>query len=87
MAIRLPTITIPARFIEPMITSAIDKNNLPTDKVTTFPVTGGSIYFFVIYDNFKKGDPITVSWSYLENGKEVTSIQQQAGGDFGRFIR
>ena len=76
----------PARFIEPMITSAIDKNNLPTDKVTTFPVTGSWIYFFVIYDNFKKGDPITVSWSYLENGKEVTSIQQQAGGDFGRFI-
>jgi hypothetical protein len=23
---------------------------------------------------------------YLENGKEVTSVQQQAGGDFGRFI-
>jgi len=76
----------PARFIEPMITTALDADNLPTNKVTTFPVSGGSVYFFVIYDNFKKGDPITVSWTYLENGKVVTSVQQQAGGDFGRFI-
>jgi hypothetical protein len=76
----------PARFVEPLITTALDTNNLPTSKVTTFPVDGGSVYFFVIYDNFKQGDPITVSWTYLENGKEVTSVQQQAGGDFGRFI-
>jgi hypothetical protein len=76
----------PPRFIEPMITSAIDKNNLPGNKVTTFPVDGGSVYFFVIYDNFQKGDPITVTWTYLENGKEVSTVSQQAGGDFGRFI-
>ena len=76
----------PARFIEPLITSGISDKNLPMDKVTTFPVNGGSVYFFVIYDNFKKGDPISVNWTYLENGREVTSVQQQAGGDFGRFI-
>jgi hypothetical protein len=76
----------PARFVEPLITTGLDANKLPKDKVTTFPQSGGSVYFFVIYDNFKKGDPITVSWTYLENGKEVTSVQQQAGGDFGRFI-
>ena len=76
----------PPRFIEPMITSAIDKNNLPGNKVTTFPVDGGSVYFFVIYDNFQKGDPITVTWTYLENGKQVSTVQQLAGGDFGRFI-
>jgi hypothetical protein len=76
----------PARFVEPLITTGLDTNNMPKDKVTTFPVSGGSVYFFVIYDNFKKGDPITVSWTYLENGREVTNVQQQAGGDFGRFI-
>jgi hypothetical protein len=76
----------PARFVEPLITTGLDANKLPVNKVTTFPQSGGSVYFFVIYDNFKKGDQITVSWTYLENGKEVTSVQQQAGGDFGRFI-
>jgi hypothetical protein len=76
----------PARFVEPMITSGLSDKNLPKDKVTTFPVSGGSVYFFVIYDNFKKGDPIEVSWTYLENGKVVTTVKQQAGGDFGRFI-
>jgi hypothetical protein len=76
----------PARFIEPLITSGLSDKNMPVDKVTTFPVSGGSVYFFVIYDNFRKGDPITVNWTYLENGREVTSVQQQAGGDFGRFI-
>jgi hypothetical protein len=59
---------------------------MPRDKVTTFPQSGGSVYFFVIYDNFKKGDPITVSWTYLENGRVVTTVEKQAGGDFGRFI-
>jgi hypothetical protein len=76
----------PPRFIEPLITTGIGANKMPTNKVTTFPEDGGSVYFFVIYDNFKKGDNIKVSWTYLENGREVTSVQQQAGGDFGRFI-
>jgi hypothetical protein len=76
----------PARFLEPLITTALSTNNMPVDKVTTFPVSGGSVYFFVIYDNFKKGDPITVSWVYMENGREVTRVEKQAGGDFGRFI-
>jgi len=76
----------PSRFVEPLITTGLSKNNMPVDKVNTFPVSGGSVYFFVIYDNFRKGDPITVSWTYLENGREVTKVEKQAGGDFGRFI-
>ena len=76
----------PARFLEPLITTGLSTNNMPVDKVITFPVSGGSIYFFVIYDNFKKGAPITVSWVYMENGREVTRVEKQAGGDFGRFI-
>jgi hypothetical protein len=76
----------PARFVEPLITTGLDTHTLPVDKVTTFPVSGGSVYFFVIYDNFKDGDPIKVTWTYLENGNEITNVQEQAGGDFGRFI-
>jgi hypothetical protein len=76
----------PARFVEPLITSAIDANDLPVNKVTTFPAEGGSIYFFVIYDNFRSGDPISVKWTYLENGKVVLTGQKSAGGDFGRLI-
>ncbi len=76
----------PARFIEPMVTTGLSDKNLPVNKVTTFPASGGSVYFFVIYDNFVKGDQITVTWTYIENGKEVTRLQKEAGGDFGRFI-
>ncbi len=76
----------PARFIEPMVTTGLSDKNLPVDKVTVFPSGGGSVYFFVIYDNFAQGDPITVRWTYLENGKDVTRVQKAAGGDFGRFI-
>jgi len=76
----------PSRFVEPLITTGLDENTLPRDKVTTFPISNDSVHFFVIYDNFRKGDPIIVSWVYLENGREVTRIKKQAGGDFGRFI-
>jgi hypothetical protein len=76
----------PARFVEPLITTGLDTHKLPVDKVTTFPASGGSVYIFVIYDNFKDGDPIKVTWTYLENGNEITNVQEQAGGDFGRFI-
>jgi len=76
----------PARFVEPLVTTGVDSHPLPVDKVVMFPQSGGSIYFFVIYDNFKKGDSITVSWLYVENGRVVTTVEKQASGDFGRFI-
>lgn len=76
----------PARFIEPLITTALDENNLPVNLVTTFPSDSDSVYFWVVYDNFHEGEPIEISWTYLENGKEVTRVQKPAGGDFGRFI-
>jgi len=75
----------PPRFVLPIITTAVDSNNLPTNDVTTFPVSGGSVYFFVIYEHFQPGDPITVTWTYLENGNVVSTVNQQAGGNFGRF--
>jgi hypothetical protein len=76
----------PPRFVLPMVTTGISQDNLPMDNVQIFPKDGGSVYFLVIYDNFKKGDPINVKWVYLANGNEVASVDQQAGDDFGRLI-
>jgi len=71
----------PPRFLEPMVSTGL-VNNTPVDKVTKFSKDTGSIWFWVFYDNFKKGDPLTLTWTY--NGKTMISLQQQAGGDFGR---
>jgi hypothetical protein len=89
------------RFVLPMVTTGLTQDNMPMDNVQIFPKDGGSVYFLVVYDNFKKGDPINVKWTYLANGmgcppgsspgssdcgSEVASVDQQAGGDFGRLI-
>ena len=76
----------PPRFVLPMVTTGLTQDNLPVDNIQVFPKNGGSVYFLVIYDNFKKGDPINVKWVYLANGNEVASVDQQAGDDFGRLI-
>jgi len=74
------------RFLEPLITTGLTDKNMPVDKVTVFPVNGSSIYFWVIYDNFKNGDLMTITWTYMENGRVVTTVEKKAGGDFGRLI-
>jgi hypothetical protein len=76
----------PPRFVLPMVTTGTTQDNLPVDNIQVFPRDGGSVYFLVVYDNFKKGDPINVKWVYLANGNEVASVDQQAGDDFGRLI-
>jgi len=76
----------PPRFVLPMVTTGLTQDNMPMDNVQIFPKDGGSVYFLVVYDNFKKGDPINVKWVYLVNGNEIASVDQQAGDDFGRLI-
>jgi hypothetical protein len=76
----------PPRFVLPMVTTGLTQDNMPMDNVQIFPKDGGSVYFLVVYDNFKKGDRINVKWIYLANGNEIASVDQQAGGDFGRLI-
>jgi hypothetical protein len=71
----------PPRFLEPMVTTGL-VNNTPVNKVTKFSKDTGSIFFWVFYDNFKNGDPLTLTWTF--NGKTIISIDRKAGGDFGR---
>jgi len=71
----------PPRLLEPMVTTGL-VNNTPVNKVTKFSKDTGSIFFWVFYDNFKKGDPLTLTWTF--NSKTVISLQRESGGDFGR---
>jgi len=73
----------PPRFIEPVVTTGL-KNNIPIDKVTAFNRNTDKIYFWVFYDNFAQGDVLDLKWIYVTTGKDVISLQKQAGGDFGR---
>ena len=71
----------PPRFLEPMVTTGL-VNNTPINKVTKFSKDTGSIFFWVFYDNFKNGDPLTLTWTF--NGKTALTLQREASGDFGR---
>jgi len=72
------------RFLEPTITTALDANNLPVDSITTLSTGAPKVYFWVFYDRFAKGDPMTITWTYLDNGKVVLTETRQAGGVYGR---
>jgi hypothetical protein len=72
------------RFLEPTITTALDANNLPVDSITTLSTDAPKVYFWVFYDRFAKGDPMTITWTYLDNNKVVLTETRQAGGVYGR---
>ena len=75
------------RFIDALITTGLDKNNLPVNDVTTFPANQDPIYFFIIYDNFNKGEDVTISWLYSpDHSKDLPKVVKQTGDDYGRFI-
>jgi hypothetical protein len=75
------------RFIEPLITTGLDQNNLPVNNVVKFPANQDPIYFFVIYDNFKKDDEVTVTWMFSsDTSKEVAKVVNKTADDYGRFI-
>ena len=76
----------PPQFVEPLITSGLTANQMPVNKITVFPVNGGSVYFWVFYQQFKKGTPITVTWTYMENGNVVSTVNQQTGDTYGRLV-
>jgi len=73
----------PARFLEPMITTGL-VNNTPVDTVMKLNKDTPKVTFWVFYDNFAKGDDLELKWTYLVSGKDVMTLHQQAGGDFGR---
>jgi len=73
----------PARFLEPVITTGLS-NNVPVDTVMKLNKDTPKVNFWVFYDNFAKGDDLELKWTYLVSGKDVMTLHQQAGGDFGR---
>jgi hypothetical protein len=74
------------RFLEPTITTALDANNLPVDSITSLSTDAPKVYFWVFYDRFTKGDPMTITWTYLDNKKVVLTETRSAGGVYGRVF-
>ena len=74
------TYTGSPRFLEPMVSSGVI-DNTPTDKVLKFSKDTPSVYFWVIYEGFTKGDPVTATWTY--QGKQYATLSKQVAGNYG----
>jgi hypothetical protein len=74
------------RFLEPTLTTALDSRNLPVDSITSLSSDAPNVYFWVFYDRFAKGDPMTITWTYLDNNKVVLTETKSAGGVYGRVF-
>jgi len=74
------------RFLEPTLTTALDSQNLPVDTIASLSVNAPKVYFWVFYDRFAKGDPMTITWTYLDNNKVVLTETKTAGGIYGRVF-
>jgi hypothetical protein len=74
------------RFLEPTLTTALDSRNLPVDSITSLSADAPKVYFWVFYDRFAKGDPMTITWTYLDNNKVVLTETKSAGGVYGRVF-
>lgn len=71
------------RFLEPLMSSEI-VNGIPKTVATSYSKEAEKFYFWFVYDNFNEGDPIKVTWKYLENDYAIHTFEAKAGGDFGR---
>jgi hypothetical protein len=78
----------PPRFIAPLTSTGL-KDSIPLDKVTRFSTGTNNIFFWVIYQNFEKGDDLQISWIF--QNKVVTTITKKTGSQtgvaFGEFVR
>ena len=78
----------PPRLIAPLVSTEL-KDNIPQDKVTRFSTDTNSIFFWVIYQNFRQGDDLHLSWIFQD--KVVTTITKKidtkTGIAFGEFVR
>ena len=74
------------RFLEPTLTTALDTRNLPVDSISSLSADSPKVYFWVFYDRFAKGDPMTITWTYLDNNKAVLTETKAAGGVYGRVF-
>ena len=71
------------RIIEFLMTSNIVEK-LPVDKVLTYSSGSDKQHVWFVYDNFEKGDDISIEWKYLETDKIIKTFNSQTGKDFGR---
>ncbi len=74
------------RFLEPTLTTALDPRNLPVDSITSLSADSPDLYFWVFYDRFAKGDPVTITWTSLENNQIVLTETKSTGGVYGRVF-
>ncbi|MDD1655626.1 MAG: PKD domain-containing protein [Methanomicrobiales archaeon] len=72
------------RFLESLVTTKLSEKLVPVDKVTVFSKDVPSVWFWAMYDNFEKGDALTLTWTYLDQGKDLLSVNRQCTGEFGR---
>lgn len=68
------------RFLEPMVSSGV-ADKMPTDKILKFSDKTPSVYFWVIYEGFNKGDPVTATWTF--QGKQFATLSKPVGGNYG----
>ena len=71
------------RFIEPLMTTFIDSDFMPADKVLKYNKDVPAFYVWFFYDNFAESDAITVTFRYLEDGTDIYTFNSKGGGDFG----
>ncbi|MCX8175553.1 MAG: hypothetical protein N3E51_05100 [Candidatus Micrarchaeota archaeon] len=71
------------RIIEPFMTTYIDADFMPADKVLKYNKDAPSFYVWFFYDNFGQNDAIKVTFRYLEDGTEIYSFNSKGGGDYG----
>jgi hypothetical protein len=71
------------RILEPMMTTFIDSNFMPADKVLKYNKNAPAFYLWFFYDNFATSDEIKVTFRYLEDGTDIYTFKSKGGGDYG----
>jgi hypothetical protein len=78
----------PPRFIAPLVSTEL-RDNIPVDKVTRFSTDTSSIFFWVIYQNFRQGEDLHLTWQF--QGKNVGTITKKtdsrSGIAYAEFVR
>jgi hypothetical protein len=71
------------RFIEPIVATRLNERNLPMDAVTKLNKNTKNIHFWVFFDRFQPGDPVTLSMKYLPTDTVVDRVEKTPGGNCG----
>lgn len=71
------------RFIEPFMTTFIDSDFMPKDKVLKYNSGVGAFYIWFFYDNFAEGDAISVTFRHIDTQTDIYTFNSKGGGDFG----